>query len=98
MPNTDKKSPSLLNQNIGFSRAVAEAIHRLAEFLRHVQPEVAHRRPRGEFYMAMPGANASADSHQRQRVGSVHVRIGHTGAINDERMIEQRAVSIRSGF
>src|SRR5580698_919930 len=86
-----------LYQNIGFSRAVAELVHRLAEFLRHVQPEVSNRCPSRQFFVAMSGADSASDGNHWQRVSGVNVRIGHARAIDEQGMIEQRSVSIRRG-
>src|SRR6185295_18966855 len=66
-----------LKQSIDHSDAVAEALHRGAEPIRHGGPQATHRRSGLHLMMAMPFADPTADRNNRKRIGRVRIRVAH---------------------
>src|SRR5262249_53137000 len=75
--------------------AVAERLDAAAELVRHREPQVADRRLLLQLQVTMPLADATAHRHAPQRVAGAPVRVPHSAAVEDERVIEHRAVTIR---
>src|SRR5688572_30016380 len=60
----------------------------------HAQPEIAHGCFARGLKVPVPSTGTAACSHDRKRTGSMNVRISHPAAVNDERVVEQRAVTV----
>src|SRR5262245_47926131 len=90
--------PRLREEFIDRSVALTEALDPAAVLVRDRHPQIAHRRSWRELHMTMTLADAAADADYRQRIAGVRVRVAHPAAVDDQRVVEQRAVAIGRGL
>src|SRR5262245_59832033 len=76
------------------SRADPEAFHRATVPVCEAKPEIADGRFTSSLKMTIAATGAAAHCHHRKRTGSVDVGIAHAAAIDDQRVIEQRPVTV----
>src|SRR5262245_52914728 len=76
------------------SRTDPEALHRAAVPVRETQPEIPDRCFTGSLQMSIATTGAAAHGHHRQRAGGVDIGIPHSSAIDDQRVIEERPITI----
>src|SRR6516165_6165028 len=98
-----ESNTKILKKSINHAHAVAIPFHPDAVLIRNSRPETTYRRTRGNRYVAMALAHApcaAAYGNNRQRVRRVRIRVPHAGAVEDERMIQDRSTSVfgRSQF
>src|SRR5512143_3476336 len=85
----------LLKQLIDRPGAVAVMLDGSIVSRGHRPPQISDRRPLGKLDMPMP-FEASADRGNGQRIGRMAVRISHSRAVEDERLVEQRSRAVLS--
>src|SRR5438034_2135804 len=85
-------------QRLEFHRAgaVAELLHRHADLLEQRHVQVVHRRVLREPQVAaaLELSRAAADQHERQIDVRVLIRIAQPAALQDHRVVQQRAVAV----
>src|SRR6185503_8395650 len=77
----------------------AEVLELDAERLGHADQEVGIRRQRSanDVSAAFHRSSGATDEQRRQQVRRMDVSIAHAAAVQDQGLIEQRAVTVRSG-
>ena len=98
-PTTPPNAPFtivLRSNTCDLARAVAEALHLQARLVEHREVQVRNRRAFGQIDLpaALELAGAAADEDVRQRIIGVHVAVGHVGAVEQHRVVEQRAFAV----
>src|SRR5438132_8244315 len=83
-------------QGLDAAVAVAERVDRDADLVEHRQDQVRHRRVIRilEMTAALVIAGRASDDEIRQREMVVLVAVAHVAAVEDERVIEERAVAV----
>src|SRR5436190_7994813 len=77
------------------SITVAKGVDPAPELVRHGQPQVADRRLLLHLEVTVPLADAATHGHARQRIAGVTVGIAHAATVEDQRVVEHRAVAVR---
>src|SRR5262249_15066709 len=77
--------------------AAANVIDRYVHLVHERDEQVGHHRLLGvvEMTPALDASRAAADEHQRQVVARVPLAVRNAGAVQNRRVIEQRAVAVR---
>ena len=78
-------------------RAVTEMLFRASQLAQDRQQQVRHRRELllPKVAVALKRAAGAPGQHDRQRIMVVRVAVAHAAAVEDQRVIQQRAVAVR---
>src|SRR6516225_644136 len=94
MLRNSRSAAKRLKETIDHSHAVAESRNFHAIPIRDSGPQATDRRACFDFEMAIAFPDSAADRNDRQRIGGVRIRIAHSSAIKEERVIQKRSAAI----